>query len=99
MNEFNRAPFETSMDPSVDNDHLSRSMIELGEPESLFQISRGRFFAKLAIGVLLILCGLAANYYWWVEGPAQPHHWALALLLTVPITGAGLLWHMYRQRG
>lgn len=86
------------MDPS-DDDHLSRSMTELGEPDSLFQISRARFFAKLFVGVSIIVIGSVANYLYWFEGPAKVDHVALVLLLTLPITGFGLLWHMYRQRG
>ena len=31
-----------------DDDHLQRAVIELGEPETLFRVSRGRFLAKLA---------------------------------------------------
>jgi hypothetical protein len=86
------------MDPS-DDDHLNRSVTELGEPDVHFEISRGRFFAKLMAGVLITLVGLVANYMWWVEGPGRFDHLALALLISLPITGIGLLWHMYRQRG
>jgi len=84
---------------SLDDDHLNRSVTELGEPDALFQISRGRFLAKLTIGVSLILLGLAANYLWWFEGPGRIDHFAIALLFSIPITGVWLLWHMYRQRG
>jgi hypothetical protein len=86
------------MDP-LDNDHLSRSVTELGEPESLFQISKIRFLTKLTVGVLLILVGLVANYFWWFQGPAKFDHYLIALLISLPITGAYLLWHMYRERG
>ncbi len=90
--------FEIRMDP-LDNDDLSRSVTELGEPESLFQISRIRFLTKLTVGVLFILAGLVANYFWWVEGPGRFDHYLLWLLMSLPITGSCLLWHMYRQRG
>jgi hypothetical protein len=84
---------------TLENDHFSRSVTELGEPDALFQISRARFFTKLSVGALLILLGLVANYLWWVEGPGRFDHYALALLVSLPITGGCLLWHMYRQRG
>jgi hypothetical protein len=86
------------MDPS-DDDHLNRSVTELGDPDALFQISRGRFLAKLLVGGSIVLVGLVANYFWWVEGPGRFDHFAIALLISLPITGGGLLWHMYRQRG
>jgi hypothetical protein len=81
------------------DDHLTRARAELGEPEELFQISRGRFLAKLAVGVLLLLYGVVANYFWWVHGPAKFSHIELFLLVLVPLFGAGLLWHMYQNRG
>ncbi len=92
---------ESRMDP-LESDHFSRSVSELGEPEALYKISRGRFLTKLTVGVLLVLVGLIANYVWWVEGPGrqgQFDHFAIVLLLSLPITGSCLLWHMYRQKG
>jgi hypothetical protein len=91
-------PLEAGMD-SMDTDHLNRSVTELGEPDALFRISRGRFLTKLVVGVTLLLIGLAANYVWWVAGPGQIEQHTLALLLGLLFTGAGLLLHMYRQRG
>jgi len=84
---------------SPDDDHLTRSMTELGDPEVLFRISRGRFFAKLALGLLLLIYGVVANYYWWVEGPATVGHFEVILLIVVPLSGGALLLHMYRERG
>ena len=82
-----------------DDDHLSRSVTELGEPDVLFRISRTRFLAKLTLGVLLLIYGVVANYYWWVHGPALFDHLALFLLFVLPLSGGALLLHMYRQRG
>jgi hypothetical protein len=82
-----------------DDDHLQRAIIELGDPDALFRISRGRFLAKLAIGLLLILYGIVANYLWWVHGPATFGHFELLLLFVLPLTGVSLLLHMYRNRG
>jgi hypothetical protein len=84
---------------TVGDDHLTRARAELGEPDELFQISRARFLAKLAVGVLLLLYGVVANYVWWVHGPGGFGHVEFALLVFVPLCGAGLLWHMYRNRG
>lgn len=82
-----------------DDEHLTRSVTELGEPEALFRVSRGRFLAKLALGVLLLVYGVVANYLWWVHGPARFGHLELLLLIVLPLSGATLLWHMYRHRG
>lgn len=81
------------------DDHLTRARTELGEPEALFQVSRGRFLAKLGLAVLLLLYGIVANYLWWVHGPATFGHFELLLLVVVPLSGFALLWHMYRNRG
>jgi hypothetical protein len=86
------------MDLSGD-DHLERAVTELGDPEALFRISRGRFLAKLTLGVLLIALGAVANYLWWFRGPAQIDHLIFHLLYLIPLFGVGLLVHMYRNRG
>ena len=88
------------MDLSGD-DHLERAVTELGEPEALFRISRGRFLAKLTVGLLLILYGLIANYFWWFHprGPGTFGHFEILFLLVPPLSGASLLLHMYRNRG
>lgn len=81
------------------DDHLHRAVTELGDPEALFRISPGRLLAKLALGVLLVLCGLVANYLWWFQGPATFDHLIFHLLYIVPLIGGALLYHMYRNRG
>lgn len=82
-----------------DDDHLTRSVTELGEPDALFRISNGRFLAKLGLGVGLVVLGAAGNYYWWVHGPANFDAIVAHFLILVPFFGVALLWHMYRQRG
>jgi hypothetical protein len=82
-----------------DDDHLHRAVIELGEPQALFRISHGRFLAKLALGVMLVLYGLGANYFWWVHGPGTFGHFEILFLLVPPVSGISLLVHMYRHRG
>jgi hypothetical protein len=86
------------MDLSGD-DHLERAVTELGDPEALFRVSQGRFLAKLALGVLLLLFGVVANYLWWVPGPARLDHIVFHLLYILPLVGVALLVHMYRNRG
>ncbi len=81
------------------NDYLTRAVTELGEPELLFRISRTRFLAKLFLGLLLLVYGVVANYYWWVHGPATFGHLELLLLVVLPLSGGVLLFHMYRERG
>ena len=93
--------FEFGMESEYE-DHLSRTFSELGEPEALFQISRARFLTKLIVGATLLIAGLVANYLWWIDGVGInrfDNHWVLMLLISVPIVGAGLLWHMYGHRG
>jgi len=82
-----------------DDDHLNRSVTELGEPDALFRTSRGRLLAKLTLGIIVLLYGVVANYWWWVHGPATLGHIEIFLLIIVPLAGGGLLMHMYRERG
>ncbi|HSQ54602.1 MAG TPA: DUF6585 family protein [Gemmata sp.] len=84
-----------------DDDHLHRSVTELGEPDVFFRISRTRLLAKLTIGILLLVYGIAANYFWWFHpnGPATFGHFEALLLFALPLSGGALLYHMYRQRG
>lgn len=81
------------------DDHLERAVTELGEPDALFRINGGRFLAKLALGVLLLVLGGVANYLWWVHGPATFEHFMMFVLVGLPLSGASLLLHMYRNRG
>jgi energy-converting hydrogenase Eha subunit E len=85
------------MDLSAD-DHLTRSVAELGEPDSLYQVSRGRFVAKLSVGLLLLLLGVIGNYLWWVHGPGKLDALVAHLLILLPLLGIALLWHMYTHR-
>jgi hypothetical protein len=80
-------------------DHLERAHTELGPPEATFHVGRGRFLAKLTLGLALVAYGAAANYFWWTEGPGEASHVWILFLVVPPITGASLLMHMYRQRG
>lgn len=82
-----------------DNDHLNRAVVELGEPDALFRVSRARFLTKLVLGVSLVAFGLVANYFWWVRGPATPDHLVMLVLVGAPLSGISLLLHMYRNRG
>jgi hypothetical protein len=83
----------------ADDDHLTRSLTELGDPDALFGISRGRFLAKLGLGLGLMLFGVVANYFWWFRGPAGFGHLELLVLIVVPLSGGAMLVHMYRERG
>jgi hypothetical protein len=82
-----------------DNDHLHRAVVELGEPDALFRVSRARFLTKLVVGVALVAFGIVANYFWWVRGPATPDHLVMLVLVGAPLSGLSLLLHMYRNRG
>ncbi len=78
---------------------LDRCHAELGEPDAVFRVGAGRVWAKLALGVGLVLFGAVGNYLWWVHGPGQFNHLVLLLLIGPPITGLSLLGHLYRTRG
>lgn len=82
-----------------DDDHLQRAQTELGDPDAFFRVSPARFFTKLSLGVALLIYGAVANYLWWVHGPATFGHFELLLLVFLPLSGASLLLHMYRNRG
>jgi hypothetical protein len=83
-----------------EHDHVTRSILELGDPDALYRVRGARFLAKLLIGIALILFGVVANYYYWmVLGPNGFGHIEIFILFIVPIMGATLLWHMYRNRG
>jgi hypothetical protein len=71
----------------------------LGPPDATHRVSPGRFAAKVAVGLGLVLYGVVANYLWWVPGPARFDHLALALLFAPPLSGVSLLWHVLRTRG
>lgn len=81
------------------DDHLQRAQTELGDPDAFFAIGPGRFYAKLGLGLALVSYGVAANYLWWVHGPADLSHVSFLLLFVLPLTGVSLLWHMYLNRG
>lgn len=71
----------------------------LGPPDAVHHVSPGRFAAKVAVGLGLLLYGVVANYLWWVPGPARFDHLALAVLFAPPLSGVSLLWHVLRTRG
>ncbi len=71
----------------------------LGPPDAVHHVSPGRFAAKVAVGLGLVLYGVVANYLWWGPGPARFDHLALAVLFAPPLSGVSLLWHVLRTRG
>lgn len=81
------------------DDHLSRAQNELGEPDAVFQISRGRYYAKLWAGLGLIVGGVLAITAMIVFGLFDIGGLFAKFILGPPVIGAAILWHMYRQRG
>lgn len=86
------------MGEPADDDDFTRAVAELGDPDAVFRISRGRFLAKLWVGLGLILSGAAVGGLGFAFGVG-----VLAVLakfvLTLPVLGVILLVLMYRQRG
>jgi hypothetical protein len=85
--------------PDDADEDLTRATHELGDPEALFQVSAARHRAKLFTAVGLLLFGVAANYGWWVHGPGRKGFVEAKLLIAPAVIGAGLLIHMWRNRG
>src|SRR5262245_59434719 len=80
------------------DDDFSRAVTELGDPDAVFRISSGRHQAKLWTGRGLLVVGLGASGLMLAIGAFG--FAALAkFLLTPPVIGAVILYHMYRQRG
>jgi hypothetical protein len=82
------------------DDDFSRAVAELGDPDAVFHVSRGRYQAKLWVGVGLIL-GTAAvlGLGWFVGLGLAALGFAGKLIFTPPVIGAVILVTMYRQRG
>lgn len=80
-------------------DDVSRALAELGDPDAVFQVSRGRFLAKLWAGLALIVGGVAANGLILALGMWGALAALAKLLLTPPIFGSVILVTVYRQRG
>jgi hypothetical protein len=77
---------------------LDRCRTELGEPDADYSSTSGRFWAKLVVGLVLLVGGVIANYVVWVHAAAAAGVFA-KLLIAPPIAGVALLWHLYRSRG
>lgn len=81
------------------DDHLTQAEAELGVPDALFQVSPGWYRTKLAVGLGLVVTGLATNVGWWILGQGNVNHLFIHMLIWPPAVGIALLVHMYRQRG
>jgi hypothetical protein len=81
------------------DDDLTRAQTELGEPEFLFRVGPGRFWAKLGLGVGLLVYGVVANVLWFGQGQFGFGIVEKFILFAPPLFGAALLYHMYRDRG
>lgn len=80
------------------DDDFSRAVTELGDPDAVFHVSRGRYLAKLWVGLTLIVGGVAAGGLALLLGVGGFAVFA-KVLLAPPVIGAVILVHMYRQRG
>jgi len=90
--------FEDGMIETGEDD-LTRAQSELGTPDVLFQINRARIVTKLSVGLSLLIFGLIGNYLLWSNGPAALGLLWAKFLIVVPLSGAAILYHMYRNRG
>jgi len=79
---------------------LAEPVSKLGTPTAVFRIPRQHVARKTVSGIGLIIAGGIANYLYWgvVQGPADIH--ILHLILFSPVlTGIGLLYVAWRDRG
>jgi hypothetical protein len=84
---------------SEEDNYLERSVQELGPPLAEYSVSPRRFWTRLIMGILLLLYGVGANYYWWVVGPQKFDHLSFLLLFGPPGMGFSLLLLVLANRG
>lgn len=82
----------------TDPDDLARAREELGEPESLYQISPAWFRTKQLVGLGLVGGGAAAFALWGLVGWKAFHVFAHFIFWPIG-AGATLLVNLYKQRG
>ena len=71
----------------------------LGEPDAVYAVSTGRFWAKFATGAALVVYGVAANIVAALFGFWNIDHISLLLVFAPMVTGFSLLRHLYATRG
>lgn len=86
-------------EPPDADEEVDLATRELGTPDAVYRAGGRWARVKAVVGVVLILYGAAANYGWWVHGPAQFGHVQFHLLVVPPVIGGALLWFLYRNRG
>ena len=82
-------------------EELAESVARLGKPTAGFSITPRYVSRKLLRGLLLIAAGLVGNYLYWIvfNGPMVAEHLLFLLLIGPIITGAGLAYSAWRDRG
>lgn len=81
------------------DDDFSRAVTELGDPDTVFQVSRRRYLTKLWVGTALVVGSVAAIALFLALGMVGGIAVLAKVLLTPLIIGAVILITMYRQRG
>ena len=71
----------------------------LGEPDAVYAVSPGRFWAKFALGTGLLVYGAVANTLAWQFGFWRLDHLTLLFVFAPMVTGFSLLRHLYSTRG
>ena len=71
----------------------------LGEPDAVYSVSPGRFWAKFATGFALLLYGVLANVIAVQFGVWRIDHVTLLLVFAPMVTGFSLLRHLHANRG
>lgn len=82
-------------------DELAEAAAKLGPPSDVFNVSRSRAARKAFSGLALIVGGGIANYLYWVvfQGPVAFEHILFLLLFGPFVSGAGLIYAAWRDRG
>ncbi len=80
-------------------DPVRVALERLGSPDAVYALSPNRFRAKFALGVLLILAGVAANVLAWQWGVWGIDHIKAFVLFGPLIAGVSILRRTVRSRG
>lgn len=81
------------------DNQLDRVIEELGEPDAEYGVGPARFWAKLLLGVGLLVGGLALIGLVFGLGFGGAAAFFHKFLILLPVSGALVLWNVYRSRG
>jgi len=80
---------------------LADPVARLGQPSQVFRIPRSHAARKTISGLVLIIGGILANYVYWIvlNGQVIVEHLLFLVLFGPIVTGFGLIYAAFRDRG